>query len=326
MPKQSQVHVDSMLTNISVAYIQDTDAFIADKVFPNVPVEKKSDRYFVYDKDDFMRDEAKERAAGTESATGDYNIDNTPSYFARRYAFNKKVTDEDITNSDSPLKPFEDATNFVTHKMLLARERIFATKFFVPSVWGTNVGGVASSPTAGTSFIKWSDYSSSTPGKDIRYLKKLILSTTSFKPNTLTISYDVYSTLLDHPAIKDNIKYVMVANPGQVTSVLAQYFDIPKLVVAESVVNTAAKGATANTGFQLSNRALLTYAPASPGLQTPSAGYIFPWKGLLGSGAYGNAISRWWNQDLKSYKVEGEMCFDAKIVCADLGAYLSDVI
>ena len=45
-PTLSQVHVDAILTNSSVAYIQAADNFIANKVFPIVPVDKQSDLYF----------------------------------------------------------------------------------------------------------------------------------------------------------------------------------------------------------------------------------------------------------------------------------------
>ena len=37
-PTSSDVHVDAILTNISVAYIQQQGAFIANRVFPSVPV------------------------------------------------------------------------------------------------------------------------------------------------------------------------------------------------------------------------------------------------------------------------------------------------
>lgn len=46
-PTASDVHIDKPLTNISVAYIQNTNEFIADKVFPTVPVDKQTDKYFV---------------------------------------------------------------------------------------------------------------------------------------------------------------------------------------------------------------------------------------------------------------------------------------
>jgi hypothetical protein len=327
-PYSSQVHIDRALTNLSVAYIQDTDAFIADKVFPIVPVEKKSDRYFVYNKGDFFRDEAQERAAGTESAGGGYDIDNTPSYFAHRYAYHKDVTDEDRDNSDSPLKPDEDATQYVTQKMLLRREAVFAAKYLTTGIWGINVGGVSSGESAGTSFRKWSDYSASNPGADIRYLKSQILSKTGFEPNVLTLSYDVYAKLLDHPSILDRIKYTSPALAGKISQILAQYFDVEKVVISKSVINTAAKGATDAISFQNSAVALLTYSARNPGIKVPSAGYIFAWTGLLGSGAYGNRIVKipmpW--RGMETIRVEGEMCFDAKTVGTDLGAFLSAVI
>ena len=47
-PYSGQVHVDRPLTNISVAYLQNDNDYIADKVFPVVPVMKQSDRFFVY--------------------------------------------------------------------------------------------------------------------------------------------------------------------------------------------------------------------------------------------------------------------------------------
>ena len=51
-PTLNDSHVDAILTNISVAYMQKQENFIAEKVFPNIPVDKKSDKYFVYTKND----------------------------------------------------------------------------------------------------------------------------------------------------------------------------------------------------------------------------------------------------------------------------------
>ena len=34
------VHIDAPLTNLTVAFVQDATGFIADKVFPRVPVDK----------------------------------------------------------------------------------------------------------------------------------------------------------------------------------------------------------------------------------------------------------------------------------------------
>ena len=64
-PTQSDLHVNVPLTNVSVAYMQDKAQFIADKVFPRVPVQKQSDLYWKYSKSDWRRTDAQKRAPGT---------------------------------------------------------------------------------------------------------------------------------------------------------------------------------------------------------------------------------------------------------------------
>ena len=51
MPDMSMVHVDQALTEVSVAY-RNTQ-YVADSVFPVVPVSKQSNKYFIYSKDNF---------------------------------------------------------------------------------------------------------------------------------------------------------------------------------------------------------------------------------------------------------------------------------
>ena len=63
-PIRQDIHVNRPLTNISVAYIQKATSFVAGQVFPIVPVKKQSDRYFVYLKEDWFRDEAMKRVQG----------------------------------------------------------------------------------------------------------------------------------------------------------------------------------------------------------------------------------------------------------------------
>ena len=128
MPDRAKTHIDRALTNVSVAYIQEENAFIADKVFPIIPVTRQSDLYFIYDKETFFLDEAAERANGEESKGGDYNVEKSEPYFCRVYAYHKDLTDRDRLNMDNPLQADKDATIFVTQKLLLKRERDFVNK------------------------------------------------------------------------------------------------------------------------------------------------------------------------------------------------------
>jgi hypothetical protein len=160
-PTSTQVHVDAILTNISVAYFQQQQNFIASRVFPIVPVAKQSDKFFKYTKNDWFRDEAQRRADATESAGGGYNL-TTDSYQADVYAFHKDVGDQTRANADAPINVDREATEFVTSRIALKMETQFVSNFFTTGIWGTD-----STPTN-----LWSDYTSSDPIGDVETGKR----------------------------------------------------------------------------------------------------------------------------------------------------------
>jgi len=323
-PTYGNIHVDAPLTNISVAYIQKADSFIADKVFPIISVKKQSDRYFVYLKEDWFRDEAVERVMGTESAGGGYEIDNTPTYFCKIYAYHKDVTAADRANSDIPLQPDEDASQFVAQKFLLRRETEWATRFFATGIWDTEYDGAAS--TSGTDLKYW-NASDSDPIGDVATAQLDIQSVTAFKPNVMVIGPYVYKALRNHADILDRIKYTQ--GPAIPTpNLLAQLFDVDKVLVAQAVKNSAAKGATESTDFIYGKHALLAYAAPSPGLKQPTAGYIMAWTGLEGAGAYGNRMYRipMDHLGLGTTRIEGEMAYDCELVAASLGVFFNGIV
>lgn len=324
MPTRQQVHIDTALTNISVAYMQSAEAFVAHQVFPVVGVQKQSDRYFKYNRDDWFRDEAEERGPATESAGGDYQIDNTPNYFCRKYAYHKDVTEEDRTNSDTPLDADTDATDFVTQKLLLKKEVQWANTYFKTGVWTTDVTGVAGVP-AGVQVKQWND-AASTPIQDIATYATNMAGTTGMRPNILILGAQVYQALKNHVDILDRIRYTQ---KGIVTTdLLAQLFDVDQVLVAWAVKNSAAKGATEANSFILGKGALLAYRAPRPALKTASAGYTFAWTGLQGAGAFGNNIGRiempWLGQGTE--RIEGEMAYDMKVVATDLGTYFTTIV
>lgn len=324
MPKMQDAHIDRALTNISVAYLQDASAFIADKVFPIVPVKRQSDVYYQYNKGDFMRDEAQLRGAATESAGGDYGVEAQDPYYCRKHAFHKDVTPEERANYDEPLQADQDATTFISQKMLIRREMEWASKFFVAGIWGTELEGKAATPGTGE-FLQW-DQATSDPIKDITTAGVKMAAATGFKPNTLVLSPYVFNALKNHEDILDRIKYTQ---KGIVTTdLLATLFEVDKVLVPWAVVNSAAKGASDSVSFIYGKHALLCYSAPRPALRQPSAGYIFAWTGLEGSGAYGNRIVRLPMDmlGLGTERIEGEMSFDVKKVCADLGTFFKSAV
>lgn len=324
MPTMQNAHVDRALTNVSVSYLQDASAFIADKVFPIVPVKRQSDIFYTYSKEDFMRDEAQVRGAATESAGGDYGVEASDPYYCRKHAFHKDVTPEERVNYDEPLDADKDATDFVSQKMLIRREMQWASNYFKAGVWGREIAGVADG-AGENSTIKW-DLATSNPIKDITDAAVKMAGDTGIKPNTLVLSPYAFNALKNHEDILDRIKYTQ---KGIVTTdILASLFEVENVYVAWSVVNSAAKGGEAAIDFIMGKHAMLCYSNPRPALRKPSAGYIFAWTGLEGSGAYGNRIVRLPMDllGLGTERIEGEIAFDSKVICKDLGVFFKDIV
>lgn len=332
-PTRSDVHVNAPLTNISVAYAQEENKFVAARVFPEVPVDKQSDRYFVYSRADFNTDEMRERAPATESAGSGYTLDNTPTYFAKKYALHKDIDDDTRANSDSVLSPDRDATIFLTRKALIRREKIWAANYFTnASGWSNMLTGVASNPSA-SQFLAWSNYTSSTPVENVRAAITAIEELTGYTPNKLTLGKAVFDKLVDHPELMDRVKYGQTGgSEADIARVnvqnMAALWGLDEVVVASAIINTGAKGNTyaasasnESNSFILGNNALLTYSPKEPGLQTPSAGYTFSWKGYFGAAANGVRIKRFRMEHLESDRVEIEMAVDLKQVAPDMGFF-----
>jgi hypothetical protein len=321
-PNLNSVHVDAILTNISVAYLQNQDNFIADKVFPIVPVDKKSDKFFTYTKNDWFRDEAQRRADATESAGGGYNL-GTGSYSADVYAFHKDVGDQLLANADAPLNPLREATEFVTRRMLLRKELQFVSDFFTTGVWGDDVDGVAGVPSSGET-KQWSDYTSSDPIDDIEAAKSEILANTGMEANTLVLGYEVFRQLKNHPDLVDRIKYT--SSQTITTDMLARMFDIDRVLVAKAVKASNNEGAAEAYSFAYGKGALLAHVAPTPGLLTPSAGYTFSWTGVSGGIGSTIGVSSFRMDSLRAERVEAEMAFDNKVIAADLGYFWNTIV
>lgn len=331
-PTLNQVHIDAALTQIATAYVQDNDSYIADKVFPAVPVEHRSNKYFKYRKGDFFRDEAQERADGTESAGTGYNLD-TDSYLAEVWALHQDIGEQLRANADPSVDPEVAATKMLMQKMLIRRDRLFVTKYMTTGLWGsagsTDVSGSATGTPGTTSTAYWNDDGNGDPFTDIAVQQTTILQNTGFEPNVLVLSYQAYQGLRKNPLVVDRIKYTSPAYAGKITpQLLAEAFDIDKVLVSKAVYNSANEGATDSFSFVTGKSALLAYAAPNAGLMVPSAGYIFPWQGFTGMNNMGVRVSSipmpW--RGLGTIRTEAEMAFDMKLVGSDLGVFFNNIV
>lgn len=327
-PTYGDVHVNQALTDVSVAFIQDAANYIADKVFPMVPVVHKSDVYYVFSKDDFLRDEVQQRSDATESAGGGFNL-TTQTYNAKVWGYHKDVGDQVRANQDPAVDIDVTTTKFIMQKQLIRRDALFVSNYIKTGIWGTDVVGTVGGTPGSSTPAFWNDDANGDPFEDISAGQTAILQSSGLEPNVLALGFPVYQALRKHPLVIDRVKYTMQADAKNITpQLLAAAFDVDEVVVAKAVYNTAQEGVTGSYSFILGKHALLCHRASAPGLMVPSAGYIFPWQGLTGLNSMGIVVwqERMPGKGRNTIRTDSDMAFDMQVVAAPLGYFFSGIV
>jgi len=326
-PAASDLHVDIPLQNVSIAYKQSADSFIADRVFPKVAVQKQSDLYWKYSKSDWRRTNVKKRAPATESAGVGWNYD-TDQYFCSVFSVHKDIDDQVRSNADSNFNLDRDATEFLTNQHLLQRDLDWAAAYFTTGIWATEYTGVDAAPATGE-FLQW-DQATSDPLTTVSNIVIGFRRLTGFAPNICVMGAYVMAALKQHPDIIDRIKYTQ---RGVVTEdLIATLFDVDELYVSYATVSDGAQIDDARTQDAAATydfigdpvSVLFCYAPKAPALMTPSAGYTFTWTGY--NNTEGIRIKKFRMENLESDRVEASMSYAQKVVAADMGVFLHQAV
>lgn len=328
MPITPQGHVDTYLTNLAVDFYNNSDQFVAGKVFPTIPVDESSGLYLKWDKGSFLRDEMRERPLG-ERARRIQAKSSSGRYICIEEAVSTTVDDRERpgTNNSTanPLAPDEAAMRLLTQQGLIHQERTWVNRFFKTGVWTTDLDGVTASPS-GSQFLQF-DQSGSDPADTVAQLQDTMAGAGSQPGNTLVMGRAVYRALRKHPLIKDAIKYTQT---GIVTlDILAAYLGVDRIFVPGGVQNSAAEGQANAIDFIVPKKsALLVYSNPTPSKQEPSAGYTFAWTGLIpgATNAFGGVITRYREDQAHSDVFEIRVAGDQEIVAPDMGVFLSGAV
>ncbi|MEO7397673.1 MAG: hypothetical protein ABIW84_03835, partial [Ilumatobacteraceae bacterium] len=170
------IHIDVALTNISVGF--PNNGFVGPQLFPQVPVTKQSDKYYVFGRESWGVDPGGDlRAPGTvANEIPGLKVSLVP-YFAQEHSLQIPVTDEERENVDSPFSPDRDGTELVTMKLWLQRE-LFMRDLVVTAA---NYPAAHTVTLAGTA--QWNDYVNSDPILNIKAGVRQIHSQIFMRPN-----------------------------------------------------------------------------------------------------------------------------------------------
>lgn len=323
-PTPAQMHVDRYLTNLSVAFVQQSQNFVADKVFPVVTVSKQSDLYPIYDRGYFFRDEMAPRPLGGEAQKAGYKV-TSQRYHCEEWALAHAIDDRVRSNTDQPLNPDRAAMRLLTTQAMINRDRRWAGSYFKTGVWTTDLAGKSTTPST-NEFLQF-DQDGSDPIGVVDQYKDTIAENTGYEPNVLVLGRKVYRTLRNHPDIIDRVKYTQRGVVDR--DILASLFGVDRVVVPGSIQNTAKEGLQDNFEFILSSTdMLLVYAASEPALEQPSGGYIFAWTGLIPgeTNAFGGVIQRMRDDKAHSDHIEIRTAYDIQVVAPDLGVFFSAAV
>jgi len=322
-PDNRDLHVDSLLSNISVGYLNEPSAYIADLVFPVVLTDKQSDKYAIYDRGDWLRDDAQKRSPATESAGGGFKISTPGTFFCDEWAFHKDIPNEDEENADEVFDVDDDATQFVIEKLRIRRERLWAEKYFATSIWDKDLEGKTTG-VGSDEFLCW-DESSSTPVDDIEGAKTIVKAATGLMPNTLIVSERVHQALKNHSTLVDRFKYTQT---GVVTAdMLARVFELDRYLVAKAVYASSKEGDADVLSYILSQAdALLVYSAPRPARRRPSGGYTFRWRKMIAGERFQSIIRKFWMDKEKATRIEGSVYEDLKLVAPACGVFFHNSI
>ena len=328
-PTVTQVHIDRLLTNAAIRYAQKAENFVAGQVFPLLPVVHQSDYVTVFPKGYFMRDDMAPRPLGGRPNRTGFEIEKV-LYACEEEALEYPLDDRISANADQPIDPELRAAELLAEKALIHRDRVFGADFFSASVWSTEYSGVASGSEveAEKKFLKFSQ-SGSIPVKEILNWRTAMRRKTGQVPNVIVLGALVFNELINHPEVLERIKYTSAAPAIVTEQILAQLFRVDKVVVAESVQNSAPEGKADEIGFILNEKdILLAHAAPAPSLQTPSAGYTIAWTGLLPgvNNAFGGVIERGREELAHSDIFQVRTAFTMKATAADLGAFAKECV
>lgn len=306
MPAPRTTYVNELLTNISVGYTNDDVSYVADKLFPVVTVPKESGLYFVRDKEN-LRAPADARRSEFGRASTVSNTMTTASYSLEEKSLETPISERVMKSYADPFDPKKNATLLVTDKLKIDMEKDLQSSILAVasgantldenSYWNTVSNDIAAHMRVAHSFVKKS---------------------TGFKANTLVLSQLALDCILKNTAFTDQAKYTMFPDPETLRGLIARYFDVKRVLIADAVENTAKEGQTDALDYIWADNAVLAYVATAPALETPSAGYHLQLDN-------GRVVDEWYEDGNKCTYVRATDFYDAKIVDANAMYIFTDV-
>lgn len=301
MPQKSQLHIDKLLSNVSVEY--KNEEYIADKICPAVPVDKDSDKYRVYEKNWRIAEAKRAQKGLAKEFQFNYSLS---GYALEQYALKDYVgVDEERNNDQGSIRA--DCVENLTDALLRVREdRV--SQLYTTTSWSLNV-----SLAAAAAFSANTTVSNPIPVYDTG--SATIIANSGKTPNHGWITHAGLIQVKNHVSVLDRVKYTSAEISE---NMIAALLGIPELYVAKAQKDTAAEGIASVAANFFGNSSFIGWKAPSASLRAPSCVYNFE-----------NSAPRvraWQDEERNAEAIEVEMKFVPKVVASLTGYLINGVV
>lgn len=267
MPSGRQVHIDTPMSNLLVAAFETMGDFVAQNIFPVVPVGKQSDKYYTLSKEAWLKQPTSRRSPRAAANRIEFDI-SSDAYFCDNYALAGEIPIEDIANADMAIQLRKSTTNMIARNLLADLEIRAAAA----------VASNVSTTQRLTGASAWDAVSSADIQGQVQDAHISIFNNTGLRANVLVLDYQSYLYAKRNKALIGLYQYTANKPSMLNDQQLAEAFSVDRVLVARSQKNNAAYAATASITSIWGPTALLARVETgAPSMMTATYGLSFRW-------------------------------------------------
>lgn len=311
---KGQVYVDPVLTNLSQKWTNDSEDFIAEKLFPVVEVPKPSGKYWAYNKDNLKAGGTNIDLRSGRAKTAEVTFGKSLQDFGplQEHALKDFISRDELQFVDSPLDIEADSVDNLNEVMKLAQEISLATILRDTAVITNNI------TLSGNS--QWSDYVNSDPFATIK-ARVISLRNSAFKkPNTIAFGWDVWLQLVDHPKLLERIKYNRdgVITTADIVKLFSPY-GITQVFVGGAMYDNTVEGQTGTPTSVWGKDVLIGYVSPRPSLRSVNGGYTLRLSN-------GKKVDKWDEADPEGEYVRNRDYYDQMLFASELFSLIKNAV
>lgn len=311
MPEPRTLHIDAVLTNLSVKYRN--NIMIWPFVMPEIKVGKRSDKFTKYNKEDSYRlvdDKIGPKSLPNEVDWGT----STDNYSVKDHALGDWLPQESIDNADNPVQPEVDTNDFLNLMLDVAQEKRVADIVFAAGTYPTG------NKTQLSGTAQWGQSADDPIGNLLTAIEGCFV-----RANTIVMGADAWTIFRKLPEVLDAVKGSTryQGSPGGLATVeeCKGLFEVENWIVGRSRYISSKEGQTATYARLWGKHCAALYVEKNPGIRSITFGATFvetrrmtmrdfdPKRGVKGA----HYIKVAWNSD-------------EKVIASDLGYFIQDAV